>query len=180
MICNIKLSLVEGVWIKFWRSNTAEALATDISNEYEGELSNEKFLVLCQEPAVIEFAKYADYVFYQYCVDTLMPEVLREYPTNFLQQLRNFAKSLEGWLRNSLKFVPDAMKKMKLKVVVAFSLTLRRYITLNHVSIAVRSALSNATSQQQMVSDLVKVDISLVHVSLYKIKFFKYYIKSLK
>jgi regulatory factor X 1/2/3 len=42
-----------------------------------------------------------------------MPDVLRAIPGNFSQQIRNFAKSLENWLRNALSNIPEEMQQIK-------------------------------------------------------------------
>ena len=80
------------------------------------------------------------------------------------QAIRNFAKSLEGWLKNALVGVPEEMSKAKLGAVGAFAQTLRRYTSLNHLAQAARAVLQNTTQINQMLSDLNRVDFANVQV----------------
>lgn len=56
--------------------------------------------------------------------------------------------------------------------VNAFSQTLRRYTSLNHLAQATRAVLQNANQISQMLNDLNRVDFSNVHVCNYG-NFFK-------
>jgi len=49
--------------------------------------------------------------------------------------------------------------------VVAFSQTLRRYTSLNHLAQAARAVLQNPTQISQMLADLNRVDFGNVQVS---------------
>ena len=49
--------------------------------------------------------------------------------------------------------------------VVAFSQTLRRYTSLNHLAQAARAVLQNPSQINQMLNDLNRVDFVNVHVS---------------
>ena len=51
--------------------------------------------------------------------------------------------------------------------VNAFSQTLRRYTSLNHLAQATRAVLQNASQISQMLNDLNRVDFSNVHVCKY-------------
>ncbi len=81
-------------------------------------MAKDKFISLCCIQPVIEFVKSCDYQFYQFCVDALIPDVLSAIPGTFSQQIRNFAKSLENWLRNALINIPEDMQQIK--VIIFF------------------------------------------------------------
>ena len=138
------------------------------------------------------------------------------------QAIRNFAKSLEGWLTNALniypkKFVASKVSclcthqhtyvlmyvicfisvfaftpmyiveyvqkqpcstqhiltcmrflcSFKVSAVVAFSQTLRRYTSLNHLAQAARAVLQNSSQVSQMLNDLNRVDFGNVQVSVH-------------
>ncbi len=108
--------------------------------------------------------------------------MLRAIPGNFSQQIRNFAKSLENWLRNALSNIPEEMQQIKvfyfyffklffifififkLKIINAFAMTLRRYTTLNHLAQAAKALLQNTQQINQMLTDLNRVDFRTVQV----------------
>lgn len=52
----------------------------------------------------------------------------------------------------------------QLSAVVAFSQTLRRYTSLNHLAQAARAVLQNSTQISQMLADLNRVDFANVQV----------------
>ncbi len=54
---------------------------------------------------------------------------------------------------------------MQVCSVVAFSQTLRRYTSLNHLAQAARAVLQNSSQISQMLNDLNRVDFVNVHVS---------------
>ena len=74
------------------------------------------------------------------------------------QAIRNFAKTLEGWLRSATESTPAGMVRVKLSAVSAFAQTLRRYTSLNHLAQAARAVLQNSGQITQMLSDLNRVD----------------------
>ena len=113
------MSCIDEVWQKFWRCPNVDY------SEYENLLPKDRFIALCSIPPIIEFVKSCDYQFYQFCVDALIPDVLRAIPGNFSQQIRNFAKSLENWLRNALLNIPEEMQQIK--VCALFFLLLRDF-----------------------------------------------------
>lgn len=109
------------------------------------------------------------------------------------QAIRNFAKSLEGWLTNAVQGYPKAivgakvwcrithpvhpsfdsgvctvqqclLSALQIASVVAFSQTLRRYTSLNHLAQAARAVLQNSGQVSQMLSDLNRVDFGNVQV----------------
>ncbi|CAF4499984.1 unnamed protein product [Rotaria magnacalcarata] len=74
------------------------------------------------------------------------------------QSIRTFGKSVDGWLRTALGHLPERLKTIKLTIINAFAMTLRRYTSLNHLAQAARAVLLNSTQVNQMLADLNKVD----------------------
>ncbi len=185
-ILNLEFSTVESLWREFWR-------AQDNNNgdecEEEKYLSKYKLYTLSQCEAVQEFVKQVhrnsnancktftkkkhifvlpqqvDYTFYQNMVDVLIPDVLRPIPSSLTQAIRNFAKNLESWLTSAMTGCPDKIVQIKIGAVSAFSQTLRRYTSLNHLAQAARAVLQNSSQIAQMLNDLNRVDFHNVQVS---------------
>ena len=67
-------------------------------------------------PSVHTFVQEADFAFYQYLVDILLPDVLKSIPNNLTQSIRNFAKSLEGWISSALTSLPADLQAIKVKL----------------------------------------------------------------
>lgn len=113
------------------------------------------------------------------------------FPGALTQAIRNFAKSLEGWLSNAMNAIPQPMIQTKvggetfkfkflegscpwirtpacaslqIAAVSAFAQTLRRYTSLNHLAQAARAVLQNTSQINQMLSDLNRVDFANVQV----------------
>lgn len=99
-------------------------------------------------------------------VDVLIPDVLRPIPSALTQAIRNFAKNLENWMTSAMTGCPEKIVQIKLSAVSAFSQTLRRYTSLNHLAQAARAVLQNSTQITQMLSDLNRVDFHNVQVIL--------------
>lgn len=59
---------------------------------------------------------------------------------------------------------PQAMLNVKLTAVSAFSQSLRRYTSLNHLAQAARAVLHNGNQISQMLTDLNRVDFHNVQV----------------
>ena len=59
---------------------------------------------------------------------------------------------------------PPPPLPMKISSVVAFSQTLRRYTSLNHLAQAARAVLLNSSQINQMLADLNRVDFANVQV----------------
>ncbi|MEE6526970.1 hypothetical protein FKM82_027947, partial [Ascaphus truei] len=81
------------------------------------------------------------------------------------QAIRNFAKSLEGWLSSAMSNIPQRMTQTKVAAVSAFAQTLRRYTSLNHLAQAARAVLQNTSQINQMLNDLNRVDFANVQVN---------------
>lgn len=107
-----------------------------------------------------------DFNFYQNMVDVLIPDVLRPIPSALTQAIRNFAKNLENWMTSAMTGCPEKIVQIKLSAVSAFSQTLRRYTSLNHLAQAARAVLQNSTQITQMLCDLNRVDFHNVQVCI--------------
>ena len=117
---------------------------------------------LVQIPQVKHFILEADYAFYQKLVSFLMPKVLKSIPNNLTQAIRNFAKSLEGWMVAAMLKAPEHLRVIKVTTVKSLSQALRRYTGLNHLAQAARAVLQNGSHISQMLSDLNRVDFANV------------------
>ncbi|XP_031682234.1 transcription factor RFX3-like isoform X2 [Oncorhynchus kisutch] len=131
-------------------------------SEIEGRLPCCRLLVLCRNEAVLKWMSSCDHLMYQALVEILIPDVLRPIPSALTQAIRNFAKSLEGWLNNAMNTIPQRMIQTKVAAVSAFAQTLRRYTSLNHLAQAARAVLQNTSQINQMLSDLNRVDFANV------------------
>lgn len=73
-----------------------------------------------------------------------------------------FYADLESWLTSAMAGAPAAMLQIKLTAVSAFSSSLRRYTSLNHLAQAARAVLHNSNQIGQMLADLNRVDFHSV------------------
>ncbi|XP_030767299.1 DNA-binding protein RFX2-like [Sitophilus oryzae] len=158
-ILSLEFNTVESLWREFWRSqynnNTDEC-------EEEKYLSKSKLFSLCSLEPVQQFIKQVDLVFYQNLIQVLVPDVLKPIPATLTQSIRNFAKNLESWLTSAMAGAPSMMLQIKLSAVSAFSSSLRRYTSLNHLAQAARAVLHNGNQIGQMLADLNRVDFHSV------------------
>ncbi|CAH1243841.1 RFX1 [Branchiostoma lanceolatum] len=161
VVVNLQFALIEQVWRTFWR-NPTESGEGQNDADMEKRLTKDKLYILCDYEPVCAFMRSCDHVFYQSLVEVLIPDVLRPIPSALTQAIRNFAKSLEGWLSAAMTNIPKKMVKTKLSAVNAFSQTLRRYTSLNHLAQAARAVLQNTSQINQMLSDLNRVDFAHV------------------
>ena len=83
---------------------------------------------------------------------------------NVTQSIRTFGKNVNNWLHKALINMEERLSTIKLSIVNAFAMTLRRYTSLNHLAQAARSVLLNSTQVNQMLSDLNKVDFHNIQV----------------
>uniref|UniRef100_A0A3B4ZW23 Transcription factor RFX3 n=1 Tax=Stegastes partitus TaxID=144197 RepID=A0A3B4ZW23_9TELE len=168
VVVNLQFSLIEKLWQTFWRyspPDTVEgATVTENSSisEIEARLPRSQLMVLCRNEAVLKWMSTCDHLMYQALVEILIPDVLRPIPSALTQAIRNFAKSLEGWLNNAMNAIPQRMIQTKIAAVSAFAQTLRRYTSLNHLAQAARAVLQNTSQINQMLSDLNRVDFANV------------------
>uniref|UniRef100_A0A7N6AI57 RFX1 transcription activation region domain-containing protein n=1 Tax=Anabas testudineus TaxID=64144 RepID=A0A7N6AI57_ANATE len=168
VVVNLQFSLIEKLWQTFWRYSPPDSVegATVSENssisEIEARLPRSQLLVLCRNEAVLKWMSTCDHLMYQALVEILIPDVLRPIPSALTQAIRNFAKSLEGWLSNAMNAIPQRMIQTKIAAVSAFAQTLRRYTSLNHLAQAARAVLQNTSQINQMLSDLNRVDFANV------------------
>ncbi|GFX69747.1 transcription factor RFX3 [Trichonephila clavipes] len=151
-VVNFQFSEVESLWHSFWN------ISSENRSKSDSDLTKPFLLELINYGPIKEFIKQTDYQFYQNLVDVLIPDVLRPIPSTLTQAIRNFAKSLEGWLRAAITECGDDILNIKVSVISAFAQTLRRYTSLNHLAQAARAVLQSSTQIKQMTSDLNKVD----------------------
>eukprot|EP00064_Thunnus_orientalis_P009054 superscaffoldBa00001124_g9077 len=168
VVVNLQFSLIEKLWQTFWRYSPPDSVegATVTENssisEIEARLPRSQLLALCRNEAVLKWMSTCDHLMYQSLVEILIPDVLRPIPSALTQAIRNFAKSLEGWLNNAMNAIPQRMIQTKIAAVSAFAQTLRRYTSLNHLAQAARAVLQNTSQINQMLSDLNRVDFANV------------------
>ncbi|CAG5133769.1 unnamed protein product [Candidula unifasciata] len=162
VVVNLHFNLIENLWQTFWRNPTPESINLDPVEKMEKRMPKEKLFALCRYEPLLNWVRRSDYAFYQALVEVLIPDVLRPIPSSLTQAIRNFAKSLEGWLKNAMQTIPEEMVKTKLGAVCAFAQTLRRYTSLNHLAQAARAVLQNTSQINQMLTDLNRVDFTNV------------------
>ncbi|XP_061211940.1 DNA-binding protein RFX2-like isoform X4 [Neopsephotus bourkii] len=165
VVMNLQFHYIEKLWQSFWSPKTPSSdgsTALPSSEEHEATLSKEKLINLCKYEPILKWMRSCDHILYQALVEILIPDVLRPVPSTLTQAIRNFAKSLEGWLVNAMSDFPPEIVQTKVGVVSAFAQTLRRYTSLNHLAQAARAVLQNTSQINQMLSDLNRVDFANV------------------
>ncbi|XP_035269203.1 DNA-binding protein RFX2 isoform X2 [Anguilla anguilla] len=166
VVMNLQFHYIEKLWQTFWYSTAPSSDgATPLPNseeETEGVIPREKLVSLCKYEPVRLWMRSCDHILYQALVEILIPDVLRPVPSTLTQAIRNFAKSLEGWLTSAMRDFPQEIVRTKAAVVSAFAQTLRRYTSLNHLAQAARAVLQNTSQINQMLSDLNRVDFANV------------------
>ncbi|KAM5191231.1 DNA-binding protein RFX2 isoform 2-T2 [Callospermophilus lateralis] len=167
VVMNLQFHYIEKLWLSFWNAKACSSEgptslpASD--DEPEGAvLPKDKLISLCKHDPVLKWMRSCDHILYQALVEILIPDVLRPVPSSLTQAIRNFAKSLEGWLANAMSDFPQQVIQTKVGVVSAFAQTLRRYTSLNHLAQAARAVLQNTSQINQMLSDLNRVDFANV------------------
>lgn len=159
-VVTLQFGSVEILWQQFWRS--ADAMDELLDDDPEKVIPKRLLYRLCEWTAVQEYVRRMDFQFYQNLVDVLIPDVLRAIPSQLTQSIRNFAKTLEPWLRSAMVGVPSAMMRVKTVAASALAQTLRRYTSLNHLAQAARAVLQNGGQIAQMLADLNRVDFANV------------------
>uniref|UniRef100_A0A8C8DWD5 DNA-binding protein RFX2 n=1 Tax=Oryzias sinensis TaxID=183150 RepID=A0A8C8DWD5_9TELE len=166
VVMNLQFHYIEKLWQTFWCSTAPSSDgSTSIpssDDDMEGSIPREKLVALCKYEPVRLWMRSCDHILYQALVEVLIPDVLRPVPSTLTQAIRNFAKSLEGWLTNAMTSFPQEIVRTKVAVVSAFAQTLRRYTSLNHLAQAARAVLQNTSQINQMLSDLNRVDFANV------------------
>ncbi|XP_032739618.1 DNA-binding protein RFX2 isoform X2 [Lontra canadensis] len=167
VVVNLQFHYIEKLWLSFWNSKASSgdgpASLPASDGEPEGAvLPKDKLVSLCKCEPILKWMRDCDHILYQALVEILIPDVLRPVPSTLTQAIRNFAKSLEGWLTNAMRDFPQQVVQTKVGVVSAFAQTLRRYTSLNHLAQAARAVLQNTSQINQMLSDLNRVDFANV------------------
>ncbi|XP_054661559.1 DNA-binding protein RFX2 isoform X3 [Grus americana] len=166
VVMNLQFHYIEKLWQSFWSPKTpssdGSAALPSSDEEHEGTLPKDKLITLCKYEPILKWMRSCDHILYQALVEILIPDVLRPVPSTLTQAIRNFAKSLEGWLMNAMSEFPPQIVQTKVGVVSAFAQTLRRYTSLNHLAQAARAVLQNTSQINQMLSDLNRVDFANV------------------
>ncbi|TPP66982.1 Regulatory factor X 1/2/3 [Fasciola gigantica] len=155
-VVNLDFTAIETVWKAFWRTEEVQ------DSQLKQSLSQERLHLLVSDSAVIQFVRLYDHTFYQSLAEVLIPNVLRPIPPTLTQAIRNFAKSLEGWMRQATQGLEPTLVNLKLSAVSALAQTLRRYTSLNHLAQAARAVLKNSNQINQMLTDLNRVDFNNV------------------
>ncbi|TNN10535.1 Transcription factor RFX3 [Schistosoma japonicum] len=151
-VVNLDFTSIETVWKAFWCTEEVR------DSRLKQSLSQERLYSLVSDPAILQFVRLYDHTFYQSLAEVLIPNVLRPIPPTLTQAIRNFAKSLEGWMRQATQGLDTSLVNLKVSAVSALAQTLRRYTSLNHLAQAARAVLKNANQINQMLADLNRVD----------------------
>ncbi|XP_076007326.1 DNA-binding protein RFX2 isoform X2 [Genypterus blacodes] len=166
VVMNLQFHFIEKLWQTFWYatppSSDGSTTLSNSDDDMDGVIPVEKLVALCKYEPVRLWMRSCDHILYQALVEILIPDVLRPVPSTLTQAIRNFAKSLEGWLTNAMSNFPHEIIRTKVAVVSAFAQTLRRYTSLNHLAQAARAVLQNTSQINQMLSDLNRVDFANV------------------
>ncbi|KAM8890515.1 DNA-binding protein RFX2 isoform 4-T4 [Synchiropus picturatus] len=165
VVMNLHFHLIEKLWQKFWYSTLPSSdgnTAMNSDDDVDAVIPRDKLVCLCKYEPIRLWMRSCDHILYQALVEILIPDVLRPVPSTLTQAIRNFAKSLEGWLTNAMTNFPQEVIRTKVAVVSAFAQTLRRYTSLNHLAQAARAVLQNTSQINQMLSDLNRVDFANV------------------
>ncbi|XP_053158894.1 DNA-binding protein RFX2 isoform X2 [Hemicordylus capensis] len=166
VVMNLQFHYIEKLWQAFWNSkppsNEASGGVPSSEEPCEPVIPRHKLVTMCKYDPIMKWMRSCDHILYQALVEILIPDVLRPVPSTLTQAIRNFAKSLEGWLINAMTEFPQQIIQTKVGVVSAFAQTLRRYTSLNHLAQAARAVLQNTSQINQMLSDLNRVDFANV------------------
>ncbi|KAJ8278568.1 hypothetical protein GJAV_G00089000 [Gymnothorax javanicus] len=167
VVMNLQFHYMEKLWQTFWcsaapSSDGPPAASNSEEDAESSALPRETLVSLCKYEPVRVWMQSCDHILYQALVEILIPNVLRPVPSTLTQAIRNFAKSLEGWLTAAMRDFPQEIVRTKVAVVSAFAQTLRRYTSLNHLAQAARAVLQNTSQINQMLSDLNRVDFANV------------------
>ncbi|XP_055354223.1 DNA-binding protein RFX2-like isoform X2 [Paramacrobiotus metropolitanus] len=152
---SLKFIAVEALWASFWRSRYDE--------EAEKLLPFDKFYLVIGCNAVQDLIIAMDVEFFNTLAKVLIQDVLRPIPSSLTQVIRNFAKSMEGWVRESMSKMPRRLVHLKLLAASALAQTLRRYTSLNHLAQAARTVLTNPAQTGTMLADISRLDMNSIY-----------------
>ena len=88
---------------------------SDVHSDDDGDhrMPPEKLMALTMFQPLMDYVVSCDHILYQCIVDFLIPSVLRSIPATLTQAIRNFAKSLEGWMKTSMQSYPQSCVQAK-------------------------------------------------------------------
>ncbi|XP_073659455.1 DNA-binding protein RFX2 isoform X6 [Tursiops truncatus] len=118
VVMNLQFHYVEKLWLSFWNSKASSgdgpaSLPTSDEEPEGAVLPKDKLVSLCKCDPVLRWMRTCDHILYQALVEILIPDVLRPVPSTLTQAIRNFAKSLEGWLTNAMSDFPQQVIQTK-------------------------------------------------------------------
>ncbi|GAU88380.1 hypothetical protein RvY_01089 [Ramazzottius varieornatus] len=151
---NLKFSAIENLWSFFWRAR--------YDNDVEKLLSYDKFYLIIGNQAVQDLVMDIDVEFFNSVLNVLVSDVLKPIPSSVTQAIRDFAKRMEGWVKESMTKMPRRLVHLKLTIAKALALTLRRYTSLNHLAQAARTVFLNSNQTSTMLNDLSRLDIQSI------------------
>ncbi|KAK7889308.1 hypothetical protein WMY93_024868 [Mugilogobius chulae] len=119
VVMNLQFHYIEKLWQTFWyaTSPSSDGSTTVSEDDPEGMLPRDKLVSLCKFEPVRLWMRSCDHILYQALVEILIPDVLRPVPSTLTQAIRNFAKSLEGWLTNAMTSFPHEIIRTKVAVL---------------------------------------------------------------
>lgn len=169
---------VEVIWRKFWQADSSKVdVHSRIGRSSNLTLTINQLLKLTSTAPITEDSNInsladwiiqTDYTLYNSLISSLLlPHLLKPIPQQLTQQIRNFAKNITTWMKSALEGYDETFITLKLEAVGAFSHTLRRYTSLNHLSSAARAVLQNQQQISQMINDLSRVDFKNVQEQAY-------------
>ncbi|ESN91548.1 hypothetical protein HELRODRAFT_70386, partial [Helobdella robusta] len=166
LVSKLQFSKIEALWISFWKNLKQDENENDgdmpTGDKSKCQLSKEMFYSICQHRRIQQFIRHAEHILYQAVVHVLLPDVLKPIPCSLTQSIRNFAKHMEGWMKNALSGVPQEILNIKMQAACALAQILRRYTSLNHLAQAARAVLLNQVQINQMLADINRIDFDNV------------------
>ncbi|XP_015682288.1 DNA-binding protein RFX2-like [Protobothrops mucrosquamatus] len=119
VVMSLQLPFLEKLWRSFWNSESlpgrtgAGTPGASSEEPYEAVLPRHKLMAFCKYELVLAWMRSCDNLLYQTLVEILIPDVLRPVPGTLTQAIRNFAKSLEGWLMGAMSEFPQPVVQSK-------------------------------------------------------------------
>ena len=122
----------------------------------------------------LRLVSVADDYLYQVSVSLLMPEVIEPCVLSTLQQIRVFAKWIDGWFTSAHSLtglpvvfgeqagIPTRLVEARIDLARRFASVLRRRTSVNHLAQAVASVIVNKAQVQQMIHDWDHVDFAAI------------------
>lgn len=169
---NLNFTQVEAIWIRFWQPDVRspedkeqqdKRLCLKLEQLHQLTSTTSSVIDDSTVTSLAEWIIQTDYTLYNALISSLLlPNLLKPIPQQLTQQIRNFAKNVSSWMTSALAGYDETFVALKLAAVGAFSHTLRRYTSLNHLSSAARAVLQNQQQISQMINDLNRVDFKNV------------------